>query len=187
MNKVLLTKNKYAIVGLGTTNKHSEQQYRLFVNRVKLKQKNYTNALIMFVNIFNTFVTEKFPNEKELWLIVNNNQTTNLDILDSKDKIYDISEELDKIEERLKRLEASKGVVGAPNYFSMLINSDIQIGGILASYMTLNNIIPFSDSKQISDLPLCYIPNKIVAFDLDVYNSNIIEESKASMRIILSI
>lgn len=187
MNKVLLTKNKYAIVGFGTTNKHTEQQYRLFVNRIKLKQKKYVNALTMFVNIFNTFITEKFPNEKELWLIVNDNQTTNLDLLDAKDKIYNITEELDKIEERLKLLEANKGVIGAPNYFSMLMKPDIQKGGILASYMTLNNIVPFYDSKQISDLPLCYIPNKIVTFDLDVYNSNILNESKASMRIILSI
>ena len=114
MNSVLLSKNKYTAIGFGQTDKHSEKQYRLFINRVKLKQKNYTNVLVMFVNLYNTFITEKYSDEKDLWLIVNNNQTTNYDLLDSKGKIYDYTSIIKELENRIMNLENNlRPVTGA--------------------------------------------------------------------------
>ena len=113
MNSVLLSKNKYTAIGFGQTDKHSEKQYRLFINRVKLKQKNYTNVLVMFVNLYNTFITEKYSDEKDLWLIVNNNQTTNYDLLDSKGKIYDYTSIIKELENRIMNLEKNlRPVIG---------------------------------------------------------------------------
>ena len=122
MNSVLLSKNKYTAIGFGQTDKHSEQQYRLFINRVKLKQKNYTNALVMFVNLYNTFITEKYPDEKDLWLIVNNNQTTNYDVLDAKDKIYDYTSVIKELENRIMNIEKQLCPVIGRNVVSYLMS-----------------------------------------------------------------
>lgn len=168
MNKILLSKNKYAILSLGTTNKHSEQQYRLFTNRVKLKQKKYVNTLIAFINIFNSFVTEKFPKEKELWLIVNDNQTTNLNLLDAKDKIIDFNIIIKELENRLVQLEQlMQPVTGfSTNYASIrmegnLIDRNQQDGNGSVVGGNLNwNVL--SDNKTSN--PLVYISNKQVEF-----------------------
>lgn len=165
MNKILLSKNKYAILSLGTTNKHSEQQYRLFTNRVKLKQKKYVNTLIAFINIFNSFVTEKFPKEKELWLIVNDNQTTNLNLLDAKDKIIDFNIIIKELENKLVQLEKlMQPVTGANiNYTSIRLegtithNSNGRSAFISAGNLNWNTL---ADNKTTN--PLVYIATKQV-------------------------
>lgn len=163
MNKILLSKNKYAILSLGTTNKHSEQQYRLFTNRVKLKQKKYVNTLIAFINIFNSFVTEKFPKEKELWLIVNDNQTTNLNLLDAKDKIIDFNIIIKELENRLVQLEKlMQPVTGANiNYTSIRLEKTITHNN-KRSYISAGNLNwdTLADNKTTN--PLVYIATKQV-------------------------
>lgn len=164
MNKILLSKNKYAILSLGTTNKHSEQQYRLFTNRVKLKQNKYVNTLIAFINIFNSFVTEKFPKEKELWLIVNDNQTTNLNLLDAKDKIIDFNIIIKELENRLVQLEKlMQPVTGANiNYTSIRLEKTITHNNKRSSYISAGNLNwdTLADNKTTN--PLVYIATKQV-------------------------
>lgn len=174
MNSILLAKNKYTSIGFGQTDKHSEQQYRLFINRVKLKQKNYVNALIMFVNIFNTFIIEKYPDEKNLWLIINNKQTTNYDILDSKDKIYNISEELDKIEERLAALENAAGLSAyKPQGIVGYIDGHVRLAGIVNANLSINYITPRFIQLDISKyMNLVRLPTKSAEFTLYTYTSH---------------
>lgn len=149
MNNVLLSKNKYTNVAFGNTDKHSEMNYRLFTNRVKLKQKRYVNALIAFINKFNAFVTEKFPDEKELWLIVNDNQTSNLNLLDAKYKIYNVVAELDNIEARLNNLEVDKGFNNNCNYLYTYIKPATT--NLIVSTWTTNSVTPQYYSSNIKD------------------------------------
>lgn len=187
MNSILLSKNKYTSIGFGKTDKHSEQQYRLFINRVKLKQKNYTNALIMFVNIFNTFITEKYPDEKDLWLIINNNQTTSYDLLDSEDKIYNISEELDKIEKRLAAIENQKGIsLWKPKYFIGNIIGTYTLSGLVTNNVAVNNVIPNLIQADVSSvLSLLQLQSQSVEFTLNTYLARTLFSEETSFKFTL--
>lgn len=161
MNKIILSKNKYTHTSFGNTNKHSEINYKLFTNKIKLKQKKYINALIIFVNIFNTFITKKFNSEKELWLIVNDNQTTNLNLLDAKDKIIDFNLIIKELEYKLKMLETlMQPITGANiNYASIRFEGgqkrNKDTGFISAGNLNWNML---ADKK--SSNPLVYIQDK---------------------------
>lgn len=161
MNKIILSKNKYTHTSFGNTNKHSEINYKLFTNKIKLKQKKYINALIIFVNIFNTFITKKFNSEKELWLIVNDNQTTNLNLLDAKDKIIDFNLIVKELEYKLKMLETlMQPITGTNiNYASIRFEGgqkrNKDKGFISAGNLNWNML---ADKK--SSNPLVYIQDK---------------------------
>ena len=189
MNSVLLAKNRYTSIGFGQIDRHVEQQYRLFINRVKLKQKNYTNALIMFVNIFNTFITEKYPDEKYLWLIVNNNQTTNYDLLDAKDKIYNLAEELDRIEQRLSQLENNIGIgFGNPKNLMLVNNAYISGTNFLSSFTSINAFSNALYNKNIdNESRLLYLPDRMTAMRFNYVDQELFSTMRSTMDIYLSI
>lgn len=111
MNNILLSRNKYTLVSFGTTDKHAEQQYRLLLNKVKVKQNRYIGALLIFINTYNTFISEKFPDDKNDFLMyVNENIQTNSELADSKDGIYNAIDKLVELENRLLALEEQYGI-----------------------------------------------------------------------------
>lgn len=111
MNNIILSKNRYALVSFGKTDKHSEQQYRLLNSRVTIKQKRYMSALLAFVNNYNTFISEKFPDDKNDFIIsVNENLQANSELLDSKDGIYNVIDKIIELEQRVIALEEKYGI-----------------------------------------------------------------------------
>lgn len=150
MNKILLSKNQYTSISFGNTDKHSEMQYRIFTNKVKLKQKKYTNVLVYFVNKFNTFVMEKFNDKQFIIAIDNKNVTQDTDI---NSNIYNLQEELNNLEIRIDRLLFQKGIKHWPNYTSFNISgTNFELRANFANYQKIyfNNMQPYIFNKQQS-------------------------------------
>lgn len=143
MNKVILNQNKYTGLPLSNTLFSNKIQYNLVTNTIKLKQKNYINIILKFVTIFNTFVTEKYPDNKELWLIINDNQTTNYSNIDEKYK--SVEDKILELEKLIEGLEAKINKAGSPQ---KLIYS-------FSGYSSLGRFefLPGKDNRKLAKYP----------------------------------
>lgn len=106
MNKVIYQKAKYTQTW-GNSIQNNEINYRLLVDKCSAHQKKLLNLLLHFVTIYNTFITEKFPDTKDLWLIINDNQTYNYKGVDTLDDVIDYEAALEQLEQNIIYLEST--------------------------------------------------------------------------------
>lgn len=125
-NEILLNKNKYATLTLAQLDANNLTNYNILLDKFKVKQKKYMTILLKFVEKYNEFINEKYPDTKENYLMkINITTTTNSSIFENQ--LTDINSVIQLIENMLQQLESYYiklyGLTDA-NWFTLDIEGD---------------------------------------------------------------
>lgn len=104
-NEILLNKNKYTTLSLAQLDANNLTNYNILLDKFKVKQKKYMTILLKFVEKYNEFINEKYPDTKENYLMkINTTTTTNSSIFENQ--LVDIDSVIQLIENMLQQLES---------------------------------------------------------------------------------
>lgn len=152
-NRVLLKQGGYASLTKIDTELLVDKEYRLLTNQLNKVNKDIMRALAAFIINFNTFISIKFPDEKNNYLIITDKQTTS-DTSINKTLIKDVETMLTAMENKLNELENYMGFSKAQYLY--LNHPEIHVWDNSGYNMYVNrhgmNIRGFVEDLQIKTL-----------------------------------